>query len=72
MEGDSMNNLSFSGFLAICAVLLPSSTTKASSMTIGPFGIDSAGLTDASGQPLTGEDISIGQSPGSHSGLIPA
>ncbi|MEX2168423.1 MAG: S8 family serine peptidase [Pirellulales bacterium] len=45
----------------VCMVVLLTGAVQASTDTIGPNGISSAGLTDFNGDPLTGEGISIGQ-----------
>ncbi len=55
-----MKSLAWNGFVILCVGTL-SNSMFASTTTIGPNGINSAGLTLANGMPLTGALISIGQ-----------
>ncbi|HZZ28117.1 MAG TPA: S8 family serine peptidase [Pirellulales bacterium] len=47
--------------IVVLCFLIPHSLADASQDTIGPHGINSQGLLDFNGQPLTGDGISIGE-----------
>ena len=55
-----MSHIRFIGYIVLGSLLF-SNFAIASSDTIGPNGIDSAGLTLVGGLPLTGNGIGIGQ-----------
>lgn len=54
------SQLSFAGCMMLCAATRGGLAT-ASTITIGPKGIDSAGLTLVTGMPLNGSGVAIGQ-----------
>jgi hypothetical protein len=56
-----MNRSRFCSTCAMVGAIFATGPLGASTITIGPNGINSAGLLNANGQPLTGAGIAIGQ-----------